>query len=244
MRIAAFGIHPDDVELGCGGTVILAARQGNEVTVVDLSEGRASSNGTPEERVAEAAAAAAVMGVKERINIGLPDTRIRGEDASQTAAVVACLRDIRPHVVITSSSDDPHPDHASGGRLIERALYLSGIHGYEPDREVWPVPHVLIYAGRREIEPHIVVDVTTTHATKIKAIRAHASQFVPGEGRKPTPLNAAGFIEVIEARSRIAGRMINVRFGEGFRTLKPVALSDLNLFARPTARGKPIQRPK
>jgi len=107
MRIVAFGIHPDDVELGCGGTVVLAAGQGHQVTVVDLSEGRASSNGTPEERAAEARAAAVVMGVGERINLGLPDTRIASEDAGQTAAVVACLRGIRPHLVLTSSSDDP-----------------------------------------------------------------------------------------------------------------------------------------
>ena len=229
MRIVAFGIHPDDVELGCGGTVVLAAGQGHQVTVVDLSEGRASSNGTPEERAAEARAAAVVMGVGERINLGLPDTRIASEDAGQTAAVVACLRGIRPHLVLTSSSDDPHPDHASGGRLIERALYLSGIHGYEPARDAWSVARVLVYAGRQEFEPHIVVDVTATQATKIRAIQAHASQFICGEGRKPTPLNAAGFIDVIEARSRIAGRMINVLFGEGFRTTKPIAVNDVGV---------------
>jgi bacillithiol biosynthesis deacetylase BshB1 len=233
MRILAFGIHPDDVELGCGGTVILAARQGHEVMVVDLSDGRASSNGTPEERADEASAAAQIMGVKNRVNLALPDTRIAAEDPGQTAVVVACLRDLRPHLVLVSSSDDPHPDHASGGRLIERALYLSGIHGYEPGEDAWTVRHVLEYAGRWEFEPHLVIDVTDTHATKIRAIRAHASQFVPGKGRKPTPLNAPDFINVVEARSRVAGRTIRVRFGEGFRMPNPLALSDLDLFGNP-----------
>ena len=230
MKILALGIHPDDVELGCGGTVILAVRQGHEVTVVDLSEGTASSNGTPEERAAESAAAAQLMGVEKRLNLGLPDTRIQSEDADQIARVAACLRDNRPDLVLIPSSDDPHPDHASGGRLIERAVYLAGVHGYDRERPALPAARSLIYPGRVDFEPNVVVDVTPTHATKLKAILAHRSQFVPGEGRKPTPLNSPDFVRFVEARSRVHGREIGVRFGEGFCVTKPLALSDLGIF--------------
>ncbi|UCG53297.1 MAG: bacillithiol biosynthesis deacetylase BshB1 [Candidatus Latescibacterota bacterium] len=229
MRILAFGIHPDDVELGCGGTVILAVSQGHDVIVADLSEGTASSNGSPEERAAEAAEAARVMGVRDRVNLGLPDTRIAGEDPEQVEKVVECIRDLRPDIVIVPSSEDPHPDHASGGTLVKRAAYLSGVHGYHRGRDAWPVRNYLIYAGRTEFEPHVIVDVSSTHDTKVRAILAHRSQFVAGEGRRPTPLNAPDFLEFIEARSRVYGRMIGCRYGEGFRMAKPFALNDLGL---------------
>jgi bacillithiol biosynthesis deacetylase BshB1 len=230
MKVLAFGIHPDDVELGCGGTVILAVRQGHDVSIVDCSKGTSSSNGTPEERAAEAAEAARIMGVRKRFNLDLPDTRIQGESDDQAAVVVGCLRDERPDLVLIPSGDDPHPDHAAGGRLMDRALYFSGVHGYRRARPAWRVPHVLVYPGRTDFEPHIVVDVTSVHDLKIKAILAHRSQFLSGERRESTPLNSPDFIGFVEARSRAHGRRIGVRFGEPFRAAGPIALADLRVF--------------
>jgi bacillithiol biosynthesis deacetylase BshB1 len=230
MKVLAFGIHPDDVELGCGGTVILAVRQGHEVSVVDLSRGTASSNGTPEERAAESAEAARIMGARKRLNLDLPDTQIQSESDDQAAVVVACLRNERPDLVLVPSGDDPHPDHAAGGRLIERALYFSGVHGYRRTQPAWSVSHVLVYPGRSDFEPPVVVDVTPVHDIKIKAILAHRSQFLYGEGRASTPLNSHEFIGFVEARSRAHGRRIGVRFGEPFRSAGPIALADLRVF--------------
>jgi len=230
MKIVAFGIHPDDVELGCGGTVILAVRAGHHVAVVDLSSGASSSNGTVEERAAEAAAAAAIMGVGKRYDLDLPDTRIQSESDEQTSAVVACVRGERPDLVLVPSSDDPHPDHGSGGRLIERALYLSGVHGYSRGEPAWRVPHVIVYPGRTDIDPDIVFDITSTYDAKVKAILAHATQFVPGEGRSSTPLNSPDFLGFVEARARTHGRRIGARFGEAFWSARPVGLSDFRLF--------------
>ncbi len=230
MRILAFGIHPDDVELGCGGTVILAVQQGHEVSIVDLSEGTSSSNGTPAERSEESAEAARIMGVSDRANLGLPDTRIRSESADQIAAVVASLRKTRPDVVLTPWWEDAHPDHSSGGRLIQRALYLSGVHGYRRGEPAWQTSRVLVYPGRIDFDPHVVVDVSSTHEIKVRAFLAHASQFRAGEGRVPTPLNAPDFIDLVEARSRLHGRRIGVRFGEPFRTLGPIGLADFRVF--------------
>ncbi len=230
MKILALGIHPDDAELGCGGTVILAARGGHDVSIVDLSRGTSSSNGTPEERAAEAAEAARVLGVRTRLNLDLPDTRIQSENDEQTALVVACLRKERPDVVLVPSSDDPHPDHSAGGRLIDRALYLSGVHGYNRGQPAWRVPHVLVYPGRTDFEPHVVVDVTPVHELKMKAILAHKSQFLSGGDRQSTALNSPDFMGFIEARARAHGRRIGVRFGEAFRTTAPIGLTDLRMF--------------
>jgi bacillithiol biosynthesis deacetylase BshB1 len=230
MKILAIGIHPDDVELGCGGTVILAAEQRHDVVIVDLSDGTSSSNGTPDERAAEAAEAARFMGVGKRRNLGFPDTGIHSENTDQVRNVVRCIREETPGIVLVPSADDPHPDHASGGRLIERALYFAGVRGYDRDTDPWRAEHVLVYPGRNDFEPDIVVDVSTTHIKKTEAILIHRSQFVLDGDRTPTPLNSPGFVGFIEARGRIHGRRIGAEFGEPFLTTKPLAVSDFSLF--------------
>jgi bacillithiol biosynthesis deacetylase BshB1 len=230
MKIVAFGIHPDDVELGCGGTVAFAARAGHDVVVVDLTSGSSSSNGTLEERAAEARAAAAIMGVGKRYDLQLPDTGIQSENDEQTGAVVSCVRGERPDLVMLPSADDPHPDHRAGGRLIERALYLAGVRGYARAEPAWRAPHAIVYPGRNDLDPGIVFDITSTYEIKVKAILAHASQFVPGARRAPTPLNSPDFLRTVEARARTHGSRIGTEFGEGFRSAKPIALSDFRIF--------------
>jgi bacillithiol biosynthesis deacetylase BshB1 len=233
MKILVLGIHPDDVELGCGGTVILAGDQGHSVVVADLSEGAASSNGTVDERKAEAQAAGAIMGIDERINLGLPDTGIESEDAEQLARVVACIRRVRPQLALVPSSDDAHPDHRAGGDLVRRALYFAGVHGFTPGRgedRVHRIPNVLIYQGRSEVRADLVVDITQTFERKIEAIKAHASQFTAASGSRPTPINSSEFLPFVEARCRVYGRQIGVRYGEPFSAPSPLALSGFDLF--------------
>jgi bacillithiol biosynthesis deacetylase BshB1 len=227
MRIVVFGIHPDDVELSCGGTMAVQVASGHEVTIVDLSRGESSSNGTPEERAGEAARAAVVLGCRERLNLGLPDAGIQSEDGNQQRRVVEVIRRIRPEFALIPFSDDPHPDHRSGGMLLERALYLAGIHGYDPGAGAWKTPMALVYSGRRQVRPDVVVDVTAVYATKRDAIAAHTTQFGAGAERRPTPLNAPGFLAVIEARDRTVGHSIGVEYGEAFQCLHPIAATDL-----------------
>jgi bacillithiol biosynthesis deacetylase BshB1 len=230
MNILVFGIHPDDIELGCGGTVILAADQGHTVTLADLSDGSASSNGTVEERRKEALAAAGIMGVQERLNLGFADAGIQSQNLKQREAVVACIRRARPEVVLAPSADDPHPDHASGAVLVQRALYLAGIYGYGSD-DAHKVRHVLVYAGRSEIQASgFVVDITSVMDRKMKAIAAHATQFGAGKDRRGTPLNSPEFLPFIEARARVYGRQILARYGEPFQATGPVKLSGFDIF--------------
>jgi bacillithiol biosynthesis deacetylase BshB1 len=232
MKIMFIGIHPDDIEMGCGGTVALAAAAGHDVTLVDLSRGDSSSNGTPEERLVEAEAAAKILGAARRINLGLPDTEIRSEDPAQSAVVIECLRTFRPELVFMPNKIDPHPDHSSGGALIERAVYLSGVHGCLREREAWRVETLLVYIGRLDMEPALIQDVTSVQERKMEAIMAHRSQFVLDPGRRSTVLNARDFLPFVEYRSRVFGRMIGVPFGEPFQLTRPIALSDLSIFHR------------
>jgi bacillithiol biosynthesis deacetylase BshB1 len=228
MKIVVFGIHPDDVELGCGGTVASFVSRGHDVVLADLTRGEASSNGTPQQRSGEAAEAARILGCSGRVNLDLPDTRLNSENPDQQRAVVATIRRHRPDLVILPSNDDPHPDHASGGTMIERAMYLAGVHGYKTggDDPRWPIRTGLIYPGRRDLEPDLVVDISGTFETKMKAIRAHRTQFATFKGAKETPLNRPEFLGAVEARAVAAGYLIGARYGEAFKLLNPIALED------------------
>lgn len=230
MRILVFGIHPDDIEIGCGATVALAADHSHSVVIADLSDGSASSNGTPEQRANEARLAAAILGVEQRVNLGIPDARIESENPEQLSRVVACLREHRPELALIPDDNDPHPDHVSGGRLIRRALYMAAVHGFEPDAPAWRTRTSLIYPGRFELDAQFIVDVSKTFPKKMQAIEAHKTQFVAEPTSKATPLNAPEFLPSVEARARMYGRRIGCEYGEPFRALDAIGISGLNLF--------------
>ncbi|HEU4364084.1 MAG TPA: bacillithiol biosynthesis deacetylase BshB1 [Candidatus Krumholzibacteria bacterium] len=228
----AIGIHPDDVEIGCGGSVALSVARGHEVVIVDLTRGESSTNGTVEERAREAAAAAQILGVVTRVNAALPDTGVRSDDPAQIRAIVAILREHRPHVALLPHADDPHPDHAAGALLVRNAVFLANVNGYRTDepggrQARWKVARSLVYPGRRDVRADVVVDVTSVYQTKMAAIRAHASQVGGSESLLPTPLTDPRFLGVVDARDRLAGRRIGVTHGEAFELLAPVALDDL-----------------
>jgi bacillithiol biosynthesis deacetylase BshB1 len=228
MKIVVFGIHPDDIELGCGGSVALFNTLGHDVVLVDLTRGESSSNGTPEQRAGEAAEAARVLGCAVRENLSLPDTGLVRDDPGQQRVTTASIRRHRPDLVVIPSKDDPHPDHSSGGELIERAIYLAGIHGYRTDDggQRWTVRNGLIYPGRKDLEPDLVIDISQTFTTKMESIRAHRSQFGEFDGARSTPLNSPGFLGAVEARAVGAGHRIGALYGESFKLLRPIAVGD------------------
>jgi bacillithiol biosynthesis deacetylase BshB1 len=236
MRITAIGIHPDDVEIGCGGTVAVCAAAGDEVTIVDLTRGESSTNGTPDVRAEEAAEAARILGATRRDNAGLPDAGVRSEDAAQTSAVVTMIRAYRPHILLVPNPDDAHPDHASGAMLIQRAAFLSNVNGYVTERdgkrqERWLVRRMLVYSGRKEVHADIVVDITSHYETKLASVRAHASQVGAGKGSLPTKLNDGGLFRGTEGRALVAGRRIGVTYGEAFQIIAPIGLKNLGVLA-------------
>jgi bacillithiol biosynthesis deacetylase BshB1 len=230
----ALGIHPDDVEIGCGGTVAVSAAAGDEVTIIDLTRGESATNGTPEDRAREATEAARILGATRRVNAGLPDAGVLSEDPAQTRAVVAIIRAYRPDLVFVPNSDDAHPDHASGSTLIQRAIFLSNVNGYVTDadgarQERWLVARTLLYSGRKEVKPDVVVDITTQYETKLASVRAHASQVGGLQGSLATRLNDATFFGSIEGRALVAGRRVGVQYGEAFELLAPIALARLDV---------------
>lgn len=226
--IVAFTAHPDDMELTCCGTLALAARRGWRAGAVDFTRGELGTRGTPEIRAEEAACAAGVLGLSCRVNLGLPDGRLRdSEEARQT--VVRLLRAMRPRVVLAPPLEDHHPDHAAVGETVAKSIYLSGVRRYAPgDHPPWR-PHTLLhYLGSRAAVPGLVVDITEVYEIRRQAIACYRSQFYQeGSSEPPTRISHPDFLAAIDARCRYHGALIGVAFGEAYTSETPVPADDL-----------------
>jgi len=224
-----FGAHPDDVELACGGLAALLAAHGHAVGIADLTRGEMGTRGDVAVRAAEAAAAARELGVAWRASLALPDLGLDRHDPGQQAAVVACLREHRPQLVVAPDRDDAHPDHVEAAHLVARACYLAGLARYGADGTAAPARHrparLLFALYRSAARPHLVVDVSAAWERRMSAVRAHRSQLDPALG-PATYLTDPGFLEEIEARGRSLGALIGARHGEGYRMRGPVPLGD------------------
>ena len=241
IDVLAFGAHPDDVELFCGGTLIRLAELGYRTGIVDLTRGELASNGSPAERAREAEAAAAVMGLALRENLGLPDGRLDpGADSPHRTPVAESIRRLRPEVLLIPWIEDRHPDHAAAGALLVRAVFLTALRRFEtdPPRERFAPRAVLHYEMRHRFVPSFVVDTSSVFARKLEAIRCHASQVSPGEGAAPTLVGSPRAIAAIEARDRHRGSAIGVSHGEAFRSVATLGIGDPVAFFRANPPGE------
>ncbi len=237
FHAAAFGPHPDDVELFCGGTVARLVRLGYRTAIVDLSEGELSSRGTLETRRAEAGAAARVLGVQRRLNLGLPDGGLENSPANRRAVTVA-LRELRPRLLLLPHTEDRHPDHEQAAVLIRAAAFQAGLTRVETGQPPHRVEGLLHYMCHHPFAPSLVVDVSEDQGTKERAIACYRTQFatevLDGEtaGSRPdaagpeTPISTPQFLEQLLARSRWFGSQAGVRHGEPFLTRLPPMVSD------------------
>ena len=231
--IVAFTAHPDDMELTCGGTLAVCARQGWRAGAIDFTRGELSTRGTPEVRESEALCAARVLGLCLRMNLHVPDGHVRDTDEIR-AAVVRILRQLRPKVVIAPPLEDHHPDHMAVAEILERSFYLAGVQRYAPGDEPWR-PHVLLhYVGSRAVTPNLVVDVTSVYDLRRQAIQCYRSQFFQeGSTEPPTRISHPGFLEAVDGACRRHGALIGVPYGEAFTSALPVPVRDLvELYSR------------
>ena len=221
--------HTDDAEIGLGGTLRLLADRGRKVWVVDLTRGELGSTATPDERWAEGAAAAAVLGLTGRAQLDLPDGFIDGADPVQAAAVTDVVRRLRPRWVVTAPDAVRHPDHQATPALVERACFLARLLSFHPEPgrpRVWEggadLPEAAAswqVAARFGVcpdnaEPALIFDVTSSWEAKCAALACYASQFARGEGRRTTWINDPAFMEKIERRSALWGARAGVARAE------------------------------
>ncbi|MBP7147918.1 MAG: bacillithiol biosynthesis deacetylase BshB1 [Acidobacteria bacterium] len=230
VDLLAVGAHPDDVELFCGGTVIRAADLGHGTGILDLTRGERASHGTPEERAREAEAAAGVLGVRFRENLGLPDTALDPASREQLCAVVAALRRLRPEILLIPWVEERHPDHEAAGELLRRAVFYAGVAAFDAGpgpRERFVPRQVLHYALRYPFVPSFVVDTSAAATRKAEAIACHASQVTRRPGEAPTLISARDAVAALEARDRYYGSMIGASHGEPLRCVATPGLVDV-----------------
>ncbi len=225
--VLALGPHPDDIEIGAGGTLLLLQRANFSIALVDCSRGEKGSRGTAAERDAEAAAAAKVLGAAVRHNLGLPDAGVRA-DAAATDALVAVLRAVRPRLLLAPHQHDVHPDHAATAQLAERAFFLAGLRNHEPGLGGPHRPRSFLrYPLNRPIEPTLAVDITSVAADKAELIRCYRSQLNPPD--RSHLVLGLDVLERAEVRDRFYGARIGVAAAEPFWHDGPVAVRDLRL---------------
>jgi bacillithiol biosynthesis deacetylase BshB1 len=214
VDLLAIGAHPDDVEFGCSGALILATDAGLCVAVADLTRGERATAGTPEQRARERDRASELMGIARRVGLGLPDAAV-GSEASHRPAIAALLRELRPHVVLAPADADRHPDHAATGRLVREACFEATLAepGGVPGHRVGRLHHYPIHYA---FEPSFVVDVSEVWERRMAVVRAYESQVDHPAGRNTTQIGAPEFLELLEARAVFYGAMIGARRGEPF----------------------------
>jgi bacillithiol biosynthesis deacetylase BshB1 len=215
VDLLVFGPHPDDLEIGLGGAIAKHAALGQAVGLCDLTRGELGTNGTPDERVREAAAAREVLGARWRQNLGLPDGDIGG-DSSHLRAIVEVIRRAMPKTIAVPYGRDRHPDHEAASRLLTRAAFLSGLARYAATGRKWRADWLLYYFINDSTRPSFVVDVSGQYATKRAALACHRSQFAPPDtGAAATRLNTPRFQQLIESRDAQFGALVGVDFAEG-----------------------------
>jgi bacillithiol biosynthesis deacetylase BshB1 len=229
IDVLAFGAHPDDVELFCGGVLIRLADLGYRTGVIDLTRGELATNGTPAERAREAEAAARVLGLAVRENLGLPDGFLDPAPGSpHLGPVVEAIRRHRPEILLIPWIEERHPDHVAAGRLLGRAAFLSALRKYAttPSRERFAPRRVVSYEMRVRMAASFVVDTSEAWSRKLEAIRCHASQVAPGPGAVPTLVGSPMALEAVEARDRYHGSRIGTRYGEALRISETLGVVD------------------
>lgn len=222
LDILVFAAHPDDAELGCGGTIASHIARGYKVGIVDFTRGELGTRGTPATREAEAANAATILGVSVRQNLGLKDGYFQNDPASQLE-VVKAVRKYRPDIVLANAVYDRHIDHGKGASLAYDGCFLAGLSKVvtkDDDGNVQPAwrPGVVYhYIQSLLIQPDFIVDVSAHWETKMNAIKAFKTQFFDPSSTEPeTYISKPGFLKMIEARSVEFGHAIGTTYGEGF----------------------------
>ncbi len=223
MDLLVFGPHPDDLELGLGGTIARHVAEGHRVALCDLTRAELSTNGSVEGRQEEAARAARALGVDGRENLGWPDGGI-ATTPELIRSAVDVIRRHRPRTVAVPYWDDRHPDHVAASHVLRVAAFRSGLRRYETAHDPWRPDWICYYFINDSAAPSFVVDVTDHYERKRQALDCHSSQFTAPSagGTVATRLNTPLFRQMIESRDAQFGALAGVAFAEGVIVREPV----------------------
>jgi bacillithiol biosynthesis deacetylase BshB1 len=227
VDILTIGVHPDDVELGCSGTILKHIALGKTVGILDLTLGEMGTRGDAELRTQEAMKAAKIMGASFRKQLTFEDCFFEN-NKSHLIEIIKVIREHKPQIVLCNAISDRHPDHGRAAKLVADACFYSGLVKIDTRQPEWRPKAVYHYIQDHYIHPHFVVDVTAFADKKREAIMAYSSQFYNPDSKEPeTPISSTEFLESLYSKMSIWGRSINVRYAEGFTTVRYPGVENL-----------------
>lgn len=231
LDILAFGVHPDDIELSCAGTLLVEKNKGKKTGIVDLTRGELGTRGTAKTREEEAKTSAQILGTDVRENLDMPDAFFENNEENQRK-IIKVLRKFQPEIVLCNAIDDRHPDHGRAAKLVSDSCFLSGLRKIETFegtdiQSIWKPKYVFNYIQDQYFSPSFVVDISEVIETKLDAIRAFKTQFFTGSQNNDEPqtyISTPEFLESIINRSKMFGKMIGVQHAEGFISKKMLGI--------------------
>ncbi len=232
LDVLAFGAHPDDVELGCGGTIAKEIHNGKKVGIIDLTRGELGTRGNVITRDLESNNASKILGVEIRENLNFRDGFFKNDEFHQLE-IIKILRKYKPEIVLCNAQDDRHIDHPKGASLVSNACFLSGLRKVETKlnnlaQVEWRPKNVYHYIQWKNSNPDFLVDISGHIETKTNAIKAYSSQFFDPTSNEPeTLISSKNFVNNVINRSADLGRLINVEHAEGFTSNKSIGINDL-----------------
>ncbi len=236
--VLVIAAHPDDAELGAGGTIAKLTNSGKSVSILDLTRGESGTRGTPEIRIAESIEAAKILNVKHRINLEMPDGRLTADEES-IIKVISMIRLFRPKAVLINPPFDRHPDHETAHKIVRKAMFKSGLRKIETkyDGEIQQVHRIRRMFSFMQSYPlpqrhRFYVDVSDTFEIKMNSIRAYASQvFIEGKSSTIEPttrLSRPEFLEELQARAIYFGTLAGVRYAEPFCSVESILVNTIS----------------
>lgn len=233
LDILAFGAHPDDVELGCAGTILAAVAEGKKVGIIDLTKGELGTRGTVAIRLKEAQEASKILGVAIRENVGMEDGFFKNDQEHQLA-IIECIRKFQPTIVLCNAPEDRHPDHGRAASLVADACFLAGLSKIQTSHQgvaqaAWRPANVFHYIQSRNLLPSFVVDISAHMDKKMESILAHSSQFYDPTSTEPnTFISGNSFLEFVKGRAKELGQQIGVDYAEGFISNKLIGVKSFD----------------
>lgn len=233
LDILAFGVHPDDVELSCAGALLVEQKNGKKTGIIDLTAGELGTRGSGAIRKNEAAEAAKILGVEIRENLEMADGFFQNDETHQRKVITA-IRAFQPEIILCNAPEDRHPDHGRSSKMVADAAFLSGLMKIQTSlndavQEAWRPKYVFRYIQDRMLQPDFVIDITDVFEQKIEAIKAYKTQFHNNDLAEPqTYISTPDFLDSVIYRHKWFGKMIGVKYAEGFISEKMVGLKNFD----------------
>ncbi len=232
VDILAIGVHPDDVELSCAGTLLKHISLGKTVGILDLTLGELGTRGNSELRTKEAIAAAKILGVSYRKQLTLKDGFFENNQLN-LIPIIEIIRHTQPEIVIANAISDRHPDHGRAAKLTADACFYSGLlkinTTYNKQQQTaWRPKALYHYIQDYYIEPDFVIDVTNFIEKKFEAINAFESQFFNPNSKEPvTPISGEKYLDFVKSKMNVFGRAIGSQYAEGFIKSRTIGVNNL-----------------